>query len=416
MDGSPLMSQQAADFQADHDILVVGGGMAGASLAHALRGSGYRLAVIEAQPPQAPASSSYDERVLALAYGSQRIFDRWGLWPQLESQAQPIEHIHISERGQFGLLRLHATEAGVPALGYVVPARALADPLLGALTHWPEVNLRCPARCLNVQVAPDRVSLTLAEGERTRTVHGRLLVVADGGHSPLRAQLGFPTYDASYAQMAMIANVETAQRHGNWAFERFTDTGPLALLPMTGGRSSLVWTIHPDQADTLMNLPDGDFLALLQRRFGDRLGRFLRVGARQLYPLRLSLARTYYGPRVALLGNAAHLLHPVSGQGFNLGLRDVQVLAEELAQARQRQQDPGAPEVLQRYHQRRTGDQRSTALITDGLARLFVNPLAPVRFARNCGLLALDSCLPGQRWVARRFMGLGLPGPQVLEY
>jgi 2-octaprenyl-6-methoxyphenol hydroxylase len=388
-----------------YDVLIVGGGQVGASLARAIAGSGLRIAVIEALPAQAPAQPSYDDRVIALGWGSRRILEGIGLWADLAASAEPIRRVHISDRGHFGFARIGCREAGVEALGYVLPARDLGRVLHQGLDGL--VDLYCPARLLDFRLGAERVDAALELDRQTLSLQARLLVAADGGDSPVRERLGFQAREWSYGQTAVIANVTPVRPHQGVAYERFTDSGPLALLPMTEGRCSLVWTQRDDAVEALLALDDQAFLRALQARFGQRLGCFARVGRRASYPLRQLLVGDPVRPRLALIGNAAHTLHPVAGQGFNLGLRDVAVLAELLVEQASAGADPGAMPLLARYREWRRPDQNALALVTDGLVRLFSNPLLPLRLGRNLGLLGFDLLPPLKQAAARRFMGLG---------
>jgi len=390
--------------ETDHDLLIIGGGLVGASLARAVSGLGLRIGVVEARPYDSPAQPSYDERVLALSWGSRRILQSMGLWGRLESEAEPILKIHISERGQCGFARFDQREEGVEALGYVIPARTLGEVLLGGLDELPDVELICPARLEGLRVEADRVEARLAKGERR--VGARLLVAADGGDSRVRRLLAIPLRESAYGQTAIIANVTPQRPHQGVAYERFTDSGPLAMLPMTGGRCSLVWTARDSQVEELLGLDERAFLERLQGRFGYRLGPLRKAGQRVAYPLRLGLAKQQTRPRVVLIGNAAHAIHPVSGQGFNLGIRDVAVLADLLSDVSARAADPGGEALLRAYGDWRKGDQQRVVTITDSLARLFANPLPPLRLARNLGLLGLDLTPPLKHRMVRQFMGL----------
>jgi 2-octaprenyl-6-methoxyphenol hydroxylase len=252
------------------------------------------------------------------------------------------------------------------------------------------------------------VDLEVAHAGVSRTLRTRLLVAADGGDSSVRRHLGFSVRERPYGHDAVITTVTPDRPRPNTAYERFTDTGPLAMLPMTEGRYSVVWTAREAETQTLLGLSDADFLARLQDRFGYRLGGLARLGRRVAYPLRQVVVREPVGDRVVLIGNAAHSLHPVAGQGFNLGLRDVAALAEVLADAVRAGSDPGGGPVLDAYRRLRGRDQADAAMITDILAWVFVNPWAPLRLARDLGLIGLD-LVPGvRRTVARRFMGLGI--------
>jgi 2-octaprenyl-6-methoxyphenol hydroxylase len=329
-----------------------------------------------------------------------------GLWRSLEQDAQSIVDIHISDRGHFGFARLNNREEGVEALGYVITARALGQVLLKDLEQVDDIDLLCPASLQSLLMKEAEVEVVLdAAGER-KSVSTRLLVAADGGDSQVRRLLSIATMERSYGQSAIIANITPERPHRGVAYERFTDSGPLAVLPMTEGRCSLVWTARDEQVPELTGLDDTAFLARLQQRFGYRLGRLQQVGKRITYPLLLRQAKEQVRPRVAIIGNASHTIHPVTGQGFNLGLRDVAVLADIVTDVVRSNGDPGAIEHLQHYAHWRRQDQNRVVTITDTLARLFANPLTPLRMARNLGLLGLDVAPGIKHLVARQFMGL----------
>jgi 2-octaprenyl-6-methoxyphenol hydroxylase len=394
----------------DFDLVIVGGGLVGGSLACALRGSGLRVCSLEAVTPEAASQPSYDERVIALAWGSRGILEGIGLWRYIASGAEAIHHIHISERGGFGFSHLDRAEQGVDALGYVAPARLLGAAIRAALGAEPEaggITVLCPARLLELRRQPDGLDLEVAVAGTSRLLRTRLLVAADGGDSFVRKRLGLSVRERPYGQDAVITTVTPDRPQPHTAFERFTDTGPLALLPMTEGRWSVVWTVREAETQALLRLSEAAFLARLQDRFGYRLGGLTRLGRRAAYPLRQVMAREPVGDRLVLVGNAAHTLHPVAGQGFNLGLRDVAALAEVLAATAQDGSDPGGSAVLEDYRRWRQRDQAGAALVTDALARLFVNPWGPLRLARDLGLVGLDLVPGARRALARRFMGTG---------
>jgi 2-octaprenyl-6-methoxyphenol hydroxylase len=388
------------------DLLIVGGGMVGASLAHAVSGQGLKIGVIEAWPVASPAQPSFDDRVIALSWGSRVILQAMGVWDAIQPAAEPILNIHISDRGHFGFTRLNHQAEGVEALGYVVTARALGEALLRDLVNHQFIQLICPARLKSFTVSDREVEVRIDQDAGEQRLGTRLLVAADGGDSQVRQFLSIPLREKSYGQTAIIANLRPEQAHRGSAYERFTDTGPLALLPMRDDRLSMVWTTRDGQVAELMDLSDEAFLRRLQDRFGYRLGRLRDPGKRIAYPLRLRQAVEQIGSRVALIGNAAHAIHPVTGQGFNLGLRDVAVLADLLADAARGGGDPGDMELLKEYANWRKKDQDSVAMITDSLARLFANPFGPLRLVRNLGMVGLD-LVPGMKHlVARQFMGL----------
>lgn len=388
-----------------YDILISGGGLVGASLACALSGHGLRIGLIEAVSYSAETQPGYDDRAIALAAGTQRIFAALGLWPLLAERVTPIHRIHVSDRGRFGFTRLDRREEGVEALGYVALGRDLGAVLGARLAQLPDVQLICPARVAGVEFSGEVAHAHVEREGAMRTLNTRLLVAADGAQSMLRDLLAIPTTVWEYGQTALIANVTPGRAHEHVAYERFTDTGPLALLPMSEGRCALVWTLRDDQVESVMALDDAAFLARLQERFGQRLGRLTRVGRRSVYPLKLVRARESVRSRLALIGNAAHTLHPIAGQGFNLGLRDVAALAEVLLEARRVGEDIGDPAVLNRYADWRQDDHRRVIAFTDGLTRLFTSPLAPVAWVRNAGMLVLDLCPPAKRIFAKLAMG-----------
>jgi len=391
----------------DYDVVIVGGGLVGGSLACALRGTGLSVAVVEAVAAGAPSHPSYDERVIALSLGSRRIFGGIGIWEQIAPDAEPIRHVHVSDRGHFGFAHLAADEEGVEALGYVAPARAIGQALEAGLGPAPDVDLLRPARLIGLSLKPAHWHLEVAVDGSSRLLRARLLVAADGGDSALRRRLGLPVRQRDYGYDAIISTVTPQRAQAQTAFERFTDSGPLAMLPMTGGRFSVVWTARREETAGILALDDDAFVHRLQQRFGDRLGHLQRPGRRVAYPLRLMLAKELTRPRLVLIGNAAHTLHPVAGQGFNLGLRDVAELADLLVDAEHTGQDPGGSAVLSGYRKRRGGDQAAVAMLTDTLARLFVNPWTPVRLGRNLGMLGLDLLPPARHLLAQRFMGTG---------
>jgi len=393
-----------------YDLIIVGGGMVGASLACALGKQDLRIAMVEAVPYKAESQPSYDDRAIALSFGTHTIFNSIGVWPYLADKATPIKHIHVSEQGAFGATRLHHSDEGVPALGYVVSARDIGQALNRQLQTLDNINLISPAQLHDLHFEDDSVQANVLKGRKTLSLQCRLLVAADGGQSTTRQLLGINADKADYGQSAVIANVSTELPHNNFAYERFTPNGPLAVLPMTMDndehRCSVVWTQRSDAADAVLALDDEAFLQQLQRSFGNRLGRFTKAGKRSVYPLYLMHVQEQIRPRVALIGNAAHTLHPIAGQGFNLGLRDVAALAEIIVQAQQAQADIGDLTVLQQYAQWRKADHQRIIGFTDTLVRLFSNGFTPLQNARTAGLLALDTLPPVKHLLAKHTMGL----------
>lgn len=385
------------------DVVIAGGGMIGASLAVALAPLGLKVTLVESAPLGSESQPSFDERTTALSNGSRRIYEGIGVWRSVAQEATPIRRIHISDRGRFGFARIDAAEQGVAALGYVLANRALGTALWERIAGDANLNVRCPATATGLATAPDALNLEVEQGGATIRIGCKLLVAADGAHSAIRQALGIEATTWDYDQVAVITNVLARKFHDHVAYERFTPTGPIAMLPMSEGRCTVVWTLSPDRAEQVMALPDAEFLGELQSAFGMRLGRLTRVGRRHSYPLALTRAEEQVADRVVIIGNAAQGLHPIAGQGFNLGLRDVATLAELIAEYRT---DLGSPAMLERYREWRRSDRRSVVAFTDGLVRLFGNPLAGVKVARNLGLLAFDLMPPAKDALSRLSMGV----------
>lgn len=393
--------------QNDFDLIIVGGGMVGASLALALKNVPVKIALVEAQKLQQDQQPSYDDRGIALAYGSQRIFETMGLWSYLAPHATAIRHIHVSDRGHFGVTRLSAQAEKVPALGQVIIARAMGHELNQQLLLQDNLTLLCPEQVSALTQHNEYATIRLASG---RELNGKLIVAADGRNSTIRQLLGLGTWDRDYRQTAITANITPERPHQNWAYERFTETGPIALLPMSQQRCSLVWTVQSGQEIALLEADDTDFLNQLQDRFGYRLGRLLHVGERHSHPLVLTQADQPVQQRVVLIGNAAHSLHPIAGQGFNLGLRDVTVLADLISE---NHDDCGHAQVLHLYKQWRQQDQDNVIRATDLLVKTFSN-INPVMGHLRSGALAMLDCLPpAKSWLAQKSMGRGRKLPRL---
>jgi 2-octaprenyl-6-methoxyphenol hydroxylase len=375
-----------------YDIAIVGGGMVGASLAVALEGLGVRTALIEAVPHDAAAQPSFDERTTALSNGSRRILETLGVWRDLANAATRIAKIHVSDQGHFGFARIDAAELGRDALGHVVPNRALGAALWSRLSRRPDLDVFCPARVARIDIGADAVELGIAPD---RILRARLVVAADGIDSAVRTAFGVGVETRDYVQAAIITTVLPRKFHDHVAYERFTSSGPLALLPIADGRCTLVLTLSPAAAEAALGWSDEQFLAEVQARFGWRLGRLLKVGGRRAYPLSLSRAQRSSAGRCIMVGNAAQALHPVAGMGFNLGLRDVASLAELIAERRGDRRGE-IDTVAAAYEAWRAPDRREVIAFTDGLVRVFASPWGPVRGLRNLGLLAFDLLPPAK--------------------
>lgn len=380
------------------DVVIVGGGLVGASLALALADSRHSVALIEAAAPPAGAPS-WDERCIALNHASHQIFRALGLWDALAPAAEPIISTHISERGRFGVARFAATEAGLPALGYNISVRHLGS------TLWQRVQatrtaLFCPARLSKLQLQDGGVELELDDGRR---LAARLVVAADGALSAVREMLGVGHELRDYEQSAIVTAVRPSRPHRGCAYERFTPDGPIALLPKPDNACSLVWTVPGRAADGMLACSEEEFLAQAQDAFGERLGRFTALGRRNAHPLSRVMSERLSAPRVLFAGNAAQSLHPVAAQGFNLGLRDVAAVAESLQAAA----DPGDPALLRAYEQARQADRERVSQFTDRLVRSFSNRLPGFAALRHLGLLALDLTPPLKEAVLWQNLGYG---------
>jgi 2-octaprenyl-6-methoxyphenol hydroxylase len=386
-----------------YDVIIIGGGMVGASLACALSAQTHkRIAVIEAYAFNAQAQPSFDDRSIALSYGSRRIWEAMGLWRQLEPLIEPIKSIHISDQGHLGAARLHHYEERVEALGYVAENRVIGGLLMQRIKQLEHIDWFSPASIEQLEQSEKSVSVVIDAAGCKKELSALLLVAADGAMSKTRILAGLNIHQQDYQQVAVIANVETEYAHNNVAYERFTDAGPVAFLPMTDRRCAVVWTLHADDAERVMALDEETFIKELQRRFGFRLGYILTAGKRNAYPLSYIESEQLVKGRVVVIGNAAHSLHPVSGQGYNLALRDVAELAELIA----RYDDPGHTLLLSEYAAKRRQDMRRIYRITDTLVKVFSTSFAPVAHARATALIALDLTSSLRHLVARQSMGL----------
>jgi 2-octaprenyl-6-methoxyphenol hydroxylase len=388
-----------------YDVLIIGGGLVGASLAIALDGTGLRVGLVEAAPPRVDLQPSYDERNLALARATVNALTALGVWTLVGARATPIRKIHISRQGEFGAARLDAAAHGVDAFGAVLPARELGNGLLARLDTCRGLVRHAPAKLEALAIAADAITATLASGEDKREVRTRLLVGADGTTSCVRSALGIGVENVDYAQTAFVTTVTPQRALDGCAWERFTASGPVALLPLVERRAGVVLTVPATDAEDVAALDDAGFVDLLHERFGWRLGRLTRPGRRVSYPLRRVQASRLVAPRSVLIGNAAQTLHPIGAQGFNLGLRDALTLAGLLIDGAHAGRDPGDATSLAEYAERRREDREGTIAMSDGLARLTTNESPPLKFLRSLGLLALDRVPPLQAALVRRGMG-----------
>ena len=379
----------------DYDIVIVGGGPIGAAVAIALRGGGLTVLVLEAR---ADGGNSNDARTLAMSYGSRLILERLGIWSQIEP-VTPIESIHVSQRGGFGRTLLSAQEVDLPALGYVVRYAGLQQ-AFNKVLESARTTMMAGAEVTGMESTADGVAVGFRRQEASQSVAARLLIIADGGASAgLRAGATVKTW--AYGQDAVVGLVATSQPHGRRAYERFTPDGPIALLPFEN-RYALVWTATPETADRLMTLAAPGFLEKLQEHFGDRAGRFVSIEARARFPLMLRYAADPVLPRAIMLGNAAQALHPIAGQGFNLGLRDAWELGETLLL--HGTPDPGCEECLSSYRAMRRPDRLRGIALTHSLVKIFSNDFAPLRATRGVALSLLELAPPVKRAFMQRMI------------
>jgi 2-octaprenyl-6-methoxyphenol hydroxylase len=397
----------------EYDVAIVGGGMVGASFALALRATRLRVLLIEGVPADSPQQPSFDDRTTALGNGSRRIFESLGVWDAMAAEAAAVRSIHVSDAGRFGVARLDAAEQGVPAFGYVVPNRIIGRALWDALRKAGNVTLAVPAKLEQATLEADGVRMDVRIEGTSKAIEAAIAVAADGAGSVLRASAGIGAGVEDYEQVAIVLNAATDRPSTGEAFERFTPSGPLAVLPRKdegGGGHAVIWAVKPERAAMLMALDETAFAAELQSAFGWRAGRWIRIGKRNTYPLILSRAEDTVSGRVVLIGNAAQALHPVAGQGFNLGLRDAATLAELLAGATD---EKDFAKLLARFAAWREEDRRGVTRFTDGLVKLFGNDRPGMSTVRNFGLLLFDLSPGAKRALSRVSWGFAGRMPRL---
>jgi 2-octaprenyl-6-methoxyphenol hydroxylase len=388
----------------EFDVVIAGGGLVGASLAIALDACGLAVALVEAAAPRADLQPSYDERNLALAAASVNALRALGVFDGAAA-LQPIERIHVSRRGDFGSVRLDAASLGLGSFGATIPARELGNALLRRLDSCRDLARLTPAEVVALDSREDSIEIALKTATGERRIRTRLLIGADGTESFVRRTLGINVERHDYAQCAFVTTLTVDTPLGACAYERFTDSGPVALLPLGATRAGLVLSVPSADAARVAALDDGAFIAFVHERFGFRAGRFSRPGRRKPYPLARALAARTVAPRAVLVGNAAQTVHPIGAQGFNLGLRDALTLAELLRASVATNPDCGDAQLLAHYAERRREDRAATTRFSDELVRVMGSDLAPVRLLRSLGFHALDRIAPLQRRFALRGMG-----------
>jgi len=389
------------------DVIISGGGMVGLTLALALGQGGLTVVVVDALPPAETVMPAFDGRVSALAYAAVRMMRALGVWPHLEADAQPIHEILVSD-GAVGRaaspfsLHFDAQEVGANSLGHIAENRHIRGALYAAMAARKNITLVAPASITSLTIETGHVVAKLSDGSEFQAA---LAVAADGRESRLRDQMGIGVIGWSYPQTGIVATVHHPRPHQGVAYEHFLPSGPFAILPMTGDRSSLVWTEAKDKAPVMLALDDDAFNAEVAARFGAHLGETEVVGGRWSYPLKFHLARDFVRPRFALAGDCAHGIHPIAGQGLNLGLKDAAALAETLLDAARLGRDIGTADVLKRYERWRRFDSFTLASSTDAMNRLFSNDIAPIRQLRDLGLGIVDAIGPARRFFMRHAGG-----------
>jgi 2-octaprenyl-6-methoxyphenol hydroxylase len=394
----------------DFDAIIVGGGLSGGLAALALAQRNFSVALVDSEDPARMTGERFDGRTTALAYAAIRVFRRLGVWPSIEPAAEPIRDILVTDgrqasptrSGRVSSFSLHFDSAklrnGEP-LGAIVENRVLRRAIYERMAAAPGVTLFAPASSLGAVFDKASARIPLHGG---RTLSAPLVIAADGRHSPLRAEAGLKVNAWSYRQTGIVATIAHERPHDGVAQELFLPAGPFAILPMTDNRSNIVWTERQDAAPAYLALDDDGFLAAVRARFGDYLGALSLTGPRWSYPLAFHLAQSYVAPRLALIGDAAHAIHPIAGQGYNLAVKDIAALAETLAEARGLGLDIGALSTLEDYQRWRRFDSAMLAFGTDALNRLFSNDIAPLRFARDIGMGAVNAVAPLRRFFMRQ--------------
>jgi len=407
------LSKLSGSSKSSYDMVIIGGGMVGSSFALALAKAidSASILMIDTHEISKKKLPSFDDRSTALSFGSSQILSNSGVWEKLTKDANKIEKIQVSDKGHIGTTQLSSSDYDIDALGYVIENRVFGAVINDAIESTSSIDYLAPASVTKLTPKADGMVVELEKENYRQTIEASLVVLADGGRSPLCSQLGINRDSVDYGQRALIANIQFQLPHQNQAFERFTDTGPLAVLPLAShdneNRASLVWTISNTQADEYASFDQSQLVSRLQERFGDRLGEIFKIGKLSSYPLSLVTAKEQIRPGLALLGNAAHTLHPVAGQGFNLALRDANALVASLILAREKGKSFGDMKVLQHYLDGQMKDQQQAILATDTLVRLFSNSSISKSLLRKCGLLSLELAPGFKQGFARQAMGLG---------
>jgi 2-octaprenyl-6-methoxyphenol hydroxylase len=397
-----------------YDVIIVGGGIVGTCLAIILARHSINVALVEALSHQSLAKLALSERTIVLSHSSRMVLESVGAWDDLQNHGCAINEIHVSDRGQFGTTRISAQEEQLPALGYVLPAGKIHSLLHAMACQQSGIDIIQPGRFVSFKRENDRSLVTVANEEQHQVLIGSLLVAADGQKSDIRSAQQIKTSGSDYQQTAIYCTITLKRSHNNIAYERFTNSGPIAFLPLNNQQSALVWAVEKKRADSLMLLDESDFLQTLQQHFGYRLGKFIGCAQRYCVDLALITAQQQIRPGMVLLGNAVHTLHPVAGQGLNLALRDVAVLAEEIVTAKKDHKNMGSISILRHYLTQRENDQRKIIALTHNLVSIFSNSLLPIAMVRSKGLILLDRLTGLKKIVTKRTSGLAGKVPRLV--
>ncbi len=396
----------------DFDLLIVGGGMVGASLACALGDTPLRIGVVESHPAQTEwPEESYDIRVSAITRATEKVFQMVGAWEGMVARrVTPYDAMDVWDGTGSGSIGFDCADLGEPNIGHIIENRVILAALLERMAQFGNIELLCPAQVAELTRDEGTATLTLEDG---RAFTAPLIVGADGANSWVREQAGITTTGWPYEQTAVVATIKTEKHHNGVAYQRFMPEGPLAFLPMPGGLSSIVWSTTPERSAQLIAMDEESFLAELQLAFGNKLGAMESTGPRGAFPLLLRHANRYSDERLVLVGNAAHAIHPLAGQGLNLGVSDIAALAEVLLDTKRDKGDIGELSVLRRYERWRKADNVAVMAAMDGFKRLFSNDIAPIKLLRNLGLTLADHSGPAKNMMMRRALGLSGDLPKL---
>ncbi len=385
------------------DVMIAGGGLAGLTMATRLGSTGMRVLVVEKEAQARMTTMAFDGRTTAIAYGSTLVLEQCGVWDAIKDSSCPIDDIRVADQRSALTLDFDSAVVGDDAFGYIVENTIFRRALFERIAELKNITLACPATIQDISYSDDAVTLTLDDGS---TPSAKLLIAADGKASFCRNHANIKARHWSYNETAVVVSIQHTNPHHNLALEYFYPGGPFAVLPMTNNRCSIVWTERPQTAAALCSMPENEFTKLLKERGCDELGDMSLVSPRQQYPLKFMLADKLHAPRLALIGEAAHGMHPVAGQGFNLSVRDIGVLGDLIEQRFIAQDDVGAMDVLERYEASRQLDHFTFMSATDVLVKLFSNDFMPLRLARRFGLAIIEKIPPAKNFFSRMAMGL----------